>query len=291
MYNNQYLIKPTNESSDRNNRYKKILDREEKAISLREAYDSFSLNVQNFLVSESINFVLQHCLENKSDADREYGKVLCEQFVLEQDSSRLLSKFRKGSLLLHEMAVVINETYDDVMCKVDKDNTLTFVVKNSDKEHFYDKLSNLSTDKACKEINKRCCKAAEDFVQNSINDKLDMEDAATKAKEKINSIKADTEDKKKELQQEYARMYKGIANKIVYERPKNVYEQMIYSATNNIVKDKELSSKFVNESGKLDVNSIRDKIDVMYRFLETVNTIKIQEVNESYIKTILENIV
>lgn len=288
MYSNQYLIKPT--SSRGNNRYQDFREREEKAISLRESYDKFSLNVQNFLVSESINFLLQPSLEGKSNEDKEYGRVLCEQFVNENGSSNLLRKFNRSSQLLHELYSIIKETYDDVMCKVDKQDNLSFVIKPSDKRDFYNKLSEISPDCVSKEVNERTCKAAQEFIQNNINDKLDMEQIAAETKEKIDNIKEKSKEKKEELQQEYANIAKAKMNQIVYNRKKNVYEQMVHSFASQAVKNDELHGKFVNESGKLDMNYITEKVDVMYRFLETINTAKIYDVNESYILELIESI-
>ena len=288
MYNNQYLIKPTYRGND--SKRQNYWEREEKEISLRESYDKFSLNVQNFLVSESINFLLQPCLEGKSKENKEYGKVLCEQFVIENGSSNLLRQFGRKSQLLYEISNIVHEIYDDVMCKVDKQDALTFVIKPSDKKDFYNKLSDLSPEEISKEVNERTCKAAQEFIQNNINDKLDMEEIAAKTKEKIDNVKATNTEKKKELQKEYANMAKVRMNQIVYNRKKNVYEQMVHNFTNQIIKNENLYPSFVNESGKLNMDSITEKVDVMYRFLETINTAKIYDVNESYISELLDSI-
>lgn len=289
MHSNQYLINPTYNSRG-NDRYQEFRDREEKKISLRESYSKFSLNVQNFLVSESINFLLQPCIEDKNVADKNYGRVLCEQFVNERGASNLLRGFRRNSYLLHEIYSIVNETYDNIMCKVDKQDELSFVIKPSDKKDFYDKLADLSSEEITKKVNERCCKAAQDFIQNNINDKIDMEDIAIKTKEKIDNIKAKSQEKKKELQQEYANIARREMNKIVYNRRKNVYEQMVHNFADQVLKNESLRSNFINESGKLDMDSITEKVDVMYRFLETINTAKICKVNESYIKDVLDSI-
>ena len=271
MYNNPYEIKPSNT-------YSNTLERERERMQVRSQYTEFCKSVHRFLVSESINYILQSCLDGKSNEDKEYGRVLCEQFVSEEDSYSLLRRFNKESLMLHEMYLAINETYDNIMCKIDKEDNLTFTIKPSDKKDFYDRLSDISTSEVCKKVNERSCKAAEEFIQANINDKLDM--------------KADTDEKKKELTEECTRIAKQQMNQIL-QRPKGLYEQLVNSLANSALtsKDESVSSVFLNESGKINLDIVKEKVDVMYRFLETVNSAKIKTINESYISDLLSSIV
>ena len=285
MYNNPYEIKPSNT-------YSNTLERERERMQVRSQYTEFCESVHRFLVSESINYILQSCLEGKSNEDKEYGRVLCEQFVNEEDSCSLLRRFNKESLMLHEMYLAINETYDNIMCKIDKEDNLTFTIKPSDKKDFYDRLSDISTSEVCKKVNERSCKAAEEFIQANINDKLDMEEIAAETKKRIDNIKADTDEKKKELTEECARIAKQQMNQIL-QRPKGLYEQLVNSLANSALtsKDESVSSTFLNESGKINLDIVKEKVDVMYRFLETVNSAKIKTINESYISDLLSSIV
>ena len=285
MYTNPYEIKPSNT-------YSNTLERERGRMQVRSQYTEFCEGVHKFLVSESINYILQSCLEGKSNSDREYGRVLCEQFVEEEGSYSLLRRFNRESLMLHEMYLAINETYDSIMCKIDKDDNLTFSIKPSDKKDFYDKLSDISTTEVCKKVNERSCKAAEEFIQANINDKLDMEEIAAQTKERIDNIKADTDEKKKDLTEECTRIAKHQMNQIL-QRPKGLYEQLVNSLANGIItsKDSSVSEGFLNESGKINIDVVKEKVDVMYRFLETINSAKIKNINESYISDLLNSIV
>ena len=285
MYTNPYEIKPSNT-------YSNTLERERGRMQVRSQYTEFCEGVHKFLVSESINYILQSCLEGKSNSDREYGRVLCERFVEEEGSYSLLRRFNKESLMLHEMYLAINETYDSIMCKIDKDDNLTFSIKPSDKKDFYDKLSDISTSEVCKKVNERSCKAAEEFIQANINDKLDMEEIAAQTKERIDNIKADTDEKKKDLTEECTRIAKHQMNQIL-QRPKGLYEQLVNSLANGIItsKDSSVSEGFLNESGKINIDVVKEKVDVMYRFLETINSAKIKNINESYISDLLNSIV
>lgn len=283
MYNSPYELKPSNT-------YAESAERARKSMETLNQYNKFCESVQNFLVSESIYSILQPCLEGKSDADKEYGRVLCEQFVQEEDSYSLLRRFNRESLMLHEMYLAIMESYDNIMCKIDKEDNLTFTIKPSDKKDFYDKLSDVSTSEVCKKITERSCKAAEEFIQANINDKLDMEEIAAQTKENIDKIKSDTDEKKKELQEECVRMGRQRMAQVL-GRPKSFYEYLVHSLANGVLstENSDVKSAFVNESGKINMDMVREKADVMYRFLETINTAKIKSIDESYMFNILKS--
>lgn len=283
MYNSPYELKPSNT-------YAESAERARKSMETLNQYNKFCESVQNFLVSESIYSILQPCLEGKSDADKEYGRVLCEQFVQEEDSYSLLRRFNRESLMLHEIYLAIMESYDNIMCKIDKEDNLTFTIKPSDKKDFYDKLSDVSTSEVCKKITERSCKAAEEFIQANINDKLDMEEIAAQTKENIDKIKADTDEKKKELQEECVRMGRQRMAQVL-GRSKSLYEYLVHSLANGVLstENSDVKSAFVNESGKINMDMVREKADVMYRFLETINTAKIKSIDESYMFNILKS--
>lgn len=284
MYSSSYEIKPSHTYADSAERARKSMEN----LSL---YNKFCENVQNFLVSETIYSILQPCLEGKSINDQEYGRVLCEQFVKEEGSYSLLRRFNRESLMLHEMYNTIMEAYDNIVCKVDKEDNLSFTIKPSDKKNFYDKLSDVSTSEVCKKISERSCKAAEEFIQANINDKLDMEEIAAKTKERIDNIKAETDEKKKELTQECVRIGKENMARVI-ARPKGLYEHLVHSLANSIItsEDSEVKDHFINESGKINMELVKEKADVMFRFLETINTAKIKNIDESYIFGILKSI-
>lgn len=263
-----------------------------KSAEAQTKYNNFVNSLTPTLVAESLNYLLQKSLpETVCEADREYGRVLCEQYVKENNAGMMLKKFETKSLTLALLANAINESYTKIIAGTDKDG-LVISLKPSDKKDFYRTLENVDTESACKKITERVCKATEEFVQNNINDKLDMEEAAAKAKEKIDAVKASTQEEAANIKQHYANVYKEAVSNIAYgtTRKKNIYEQMVNNAAKEIVKSDDLKAVFFNESGKLDVDKITDKVTVMYTFMEMVNTMKIQDVNEAYVEDCLKSI-
>lgn len=286
MYRKQYLIENAREgeymTTDSEARY---FERRK----LDEKFDNFASSLKSFLVSESIDFILNKVLNEKSQELKHAGRILCESFVEEIGTSTLIRKFEHESCILAEMASIINETYDRVMCKVDKNNGLTFCMKPSDKKDFYDKLADVDVDKVVDKIHKRCCDATAEYIQNNVNDKLDFEDIASETQKKIDNIKADSKEKRDAMVKEYTLMAKGKADS-VRNRRKNIYEAMINILSSKAIKNPAQYPKFVTESGTVNYDRIVETVDVMYGFLETVNTAKIYNVDNRYIKSVLESI-
>lgn len=291
MLNNQYLINSGRANNGKNYYSQSVYEqKQEKLLQTKRKLSEFAENTMNMLVAEAIYYIFEQSLTGKSSQDKEYGKVLCEQYVRENNATILVNKFKTKSLLLAEMALAINETYSDIMAKVDKNDELTFVIKPSDKKNFYDKLEGLSPENVAEKINARVCQAAEEFVQNNINDKLDIEEITRKTKERIDSAKASSQEKLDAIRQEHANMGRCMINTITEKRTRNLYEHMINLTCNQILKNEELKSKFVTEDGKLNMDMIVEKVDTMYRFVETINTAKIQDVTVPYINSLLAGI-
>ena len=57
--------------------------------------------------------------------------------------------------------------------------------------------------------------------------------------------------------------------------------------TENIVKDNAIRESYMTEDGTLDVDLAVESAKVMYGFLETLNTIQIEKVDEKYIANII----
>lgn len=269
-----------------------LQERAEKAALSRESYSKFVDSIPATLMAETMNFILQKSLdEGVSESDRELGKVLCEQYVSENNCMAMLRRFKTKSQLLAEAACNIEKSSAKIISDTDK-NALNFSIKPSDKKDFYKGLEDLSVDEVCKKINKRVCDAAEEFIQNNINDKLDMEELAQKTKEKIDAVKASTPEMEEKIKQEHANLYHEKINNIANgtSRRKNVYEQMVNTAATTAVKNKEQYGAFINESGKLDVDKITEKVHVMYTFLEMLNTAKIRDIDETYVQECINSI-
>lgn len=265
----------------------------ENAMKLKREYSEFITNSRDYFLSEAMNMILQKSLnENTSSEDREYGKALIEGFVKENTSLKLLTEFGKKTLLLAGIADVVKEAHQKVIHSCKEGDSKTFKITKSINDEFFDKLIGLSDEKITEKINQRVCDSLENYVQSNVNDKQNLEELAEKTAEKINNIKARNAEEKDKIMKEFTNQY----NKQVYEikqranRKVGVYEQLVHSVTRGIVSEQNILESFTEESGKLDMSKIRNKVTVMYTFLEMLNTTKMANVNEAYLENIIKNI-
>lgn len=273
-------------------RYLADKKRTDEARQAKLEYSNFITNSRDYFLAESINMILQESLnEDTSEENRNYGKALVESFVKENTSLKLLSEFSARSLFLANIAEIVKEAHQQVVhsCKEGDDRSLK--ISKTVNDDFFDKLIGLKDDQITEKINQRVCDSLENYVQANVNDKLDLEELAEKTKEKIENIKARNQEEKEKIAESYTLQYNKQVNAIKQRanRKVSVFEQMMHSTTRSIVSDKPLLESFTNESGKLDVERIKDKVTVMYTFLEMVNTTKIAKVDEKYIANIFKN--
>lgn len=268
---------------------KMVAEQREKADRRRNNYNKFLTESKEFLVAEAMNQMLLQCLPNDLDPQlKAVGKNCCENFVKEEGVSNILKNCKK-TLFLNEFAIILEETHKKVVLGAADSKKDDFEIDNSTMRAYYDKLRGMNYEPMCKAIVTRVADAEKDFVQSNIKDKEQIESAAEKAKDKIDSIKAKDEDTAENIKEEFAIMYKREISDIENRR-RNVLESIIRHMGKNIVADEANRSGFVQENGKLNMNRIIDTSEVMYTFLEMVNTTQLKEVNASYLENVIKSI-
>lgn len=259
----------------------------------RGRYSTFLENMKTFYLSEALYHILGECVEEGTDLMPTFGREICRSFVREEGYENLMRRFRSGTHTLAMVASVVDEACSSTEKKVNKENELSFVIQNKDKDKFYDDLKNLPTDEVCKKITERVCNAAEEFVQRNITKKADIEDIASKTKERIDAAKAKYDEKMAEkVQKEQMAMYKREVDKIRNSSPtRNVYEHMMNITSDAILNSNDnIRSNYIDESGKFNMSKVENRVHVMYTFLEMVNSLRMKNVNNKYITECLASI-
>lgn len=274
---NQEHARMVNEQRERNDRR-------------RANYNKFLTESKDFLIVEGMYQLLNKCLPNLEDYYlKSVARNCCENFVREEGAANILRKC-KSTLFLNEFCNVVEETYKKIIHgAADNDKCDDFEIANSDMEEYYGKLRKLNYEPMCNTIITRVVEAEKDFVTANMKDKEKMEDAASKAAEKIDSIKAKDEDTAEAIKAEFTNMYKREVDTIG-QRRRNILESIVRRMSQNIVTNDEIRQNFIQESGKLNMNKIIDTTEVMYAFLEMVNTTQIKEVDSKYLETVLMSI-
>lgn len=267
----------------------KMLNEQRDKADLRRAnYNKFLVESKDFLIVEAMNKMLLQCLPDLNPQLESVARNCCEIFVKEEGATNILRRC-KSTLFLNEFCNIVEETYKSVIHGAADEKEDVFQIDNSTMKGYYDKLRTLNYEPMCNTIITRVAEAEKDFVASNIKDRAKLEDAAEKAKEKVDAIKAKDEGSEDKIKEEFAIMYKKDINRI-NNRSKNILESIISHMGEGIVKSDNFRGQFVQESGKLDTNRIIDTAEVMYAFLEMVNTTGIKEVDTAYIESVIKSI-
>ena len=287
---------PVNESAyAARNRYLNDKKLAEEKLQAQREYTEFISNSKEYLVSEAINMILQKSLdEETSEENRTYAKALVEGFVKENGASKLVNDFSRKSLLLASISSVVKEAHEKIIHGCANGDNKTYKITKTVNDEFFTKLVGLNDNKITEKINQRVCDSIEDFVQANVNDKLDLEELAEKTKERIESAKtkAKNSDEAKRIEESLVMQYQKQVNQIKNRsnRKVGVYEQIMHSMTQGVVSDSAVLESFTSNSGKLDMEKIKGKVNVLYTFLEMLNTTKIVNVDEAYVEKVLKEI-
>lgn len=171
-------------------------------------------------------------------------------------------------------------------------------VEDSDKEKDKDEIFTQLEDeedvqKAIEIIRNRVADAEETFIKNNAEDKKKIDELLNKISTNVKTVEdlGDKDPKKAQVAQEAVRECKQKIDKIYNGQVSTIFEKMSRILTQNIVKNSALKERYVTEDGQLDVDLVMESAKVMYGFLETLNTLQIEKVNDKYIANILNEMV
>ena len=268
--------------------------KEERAKRQR-AYSEFATNVRNEILGDVIKGIYIGALQENT-ALTENGiclaESLVENFIKESNGAvSVLSKISGKTYALDYIKSVVEGTVDSILEDVDPENPESMEVPEEKKEEMYDDLSKEEDiNKAVQLIAQRVTDAEEEFIKKNNEDKKALEDIATRFNERIKKVEDDVtveDEDKEELQQESSRLAKRLANNVRESKSRNVFEQVVINLTTSILKDKNLREEYTSEEGKLDMGSVIESAKCIYGFLETVNTLKLNNVDAKYIQEAL----
>lgn len=170
----------------------------------------------------------------------------------------------------------------------DVDTTVDGDTENKGK--IFDDLENEDdVQKAIELIRTRVADAEETFIRNNAEDKKKIDELLNKISTNVKTVEtlSEKDPKKAQVATEAVREYKRKINDVYREKSFTVFGKMANILTENIVKDNAIRESYMTEDGTLDVDLAVESAKVMYGFLETLNTIQIEKVDEKYIANII----
>lgn len=289
-YHNSETVKVNEQQQLANEKRLALMEAANRTNDKAKKLSSFLVEAKNMLVTEAIYKLVKDSLpDTVSESLLNTAKNITANFVVEEGADSLLNRFKTKTCFLSEMSNIVTETYEKVVEAAKETFQDDFTIKNSDLEAFYDRLGQLDYDKMTLAIRDKVGKAEEKFVQDNVTDRVNMEEFAEKTKEKIDAIKAKDQDTEDAIKQEQTRVYKETMNSML-DRKKGILEALVNKTSESIITDSGMREAYTLESGKLNMPAIIDTAEIMYTFLEAVNTAKIKDVTPDYISKVIESI-
>ena len=265
-------------------------------LEQRYAYDerqrllnAFTSESRDFLLSESLFHIMKKCFPSTiNESLLMKGRAIINSFIEEESSTTLLNQFKTKTVFLSELANIIESTHKKVLHSCEGKDA-PFKINNSDMKAFHNRIDNMDIDSITKEIVSRVTKAEENFAKATLKDKETLEELAEKTKQNIDNVRAKDSDVENGIKQEYSALYKVQVDNIL-NRKKSILESIVLRTSKAVVTEQSILEQFTKDNGKLDMQKIIDLSEVMYTFLEMVNTIKIKNIDSNYLNKTLSSI-
>lgn len=247
---------------------------------------SFKESVSHALLSECIYRVYRDAmrLELLQEANiPTMMRAMISEFINE-DYSDILYKMRTKTPVLSEMYNLIDSTKKKINESIDNEDPSSFRIDKDIKDDFFEQLDTMDTESISSAIRNRVTDAITDFLVANREDHDRIMDTLELTKDKLAQIK----DEPEEIKESYERLSKRHISKI-RNRKKGVFESMVMAMCESVLKDDSLKEQFM-EGAKLNMPKITDRIETMYTFIETVNTMRLYDVNEEYMESLIESL-
>lgn len=189
-----------------------------------------------------------------------------------------------------------NDSTEEIDVEVDEEpeDITNKDISPETKEEMLDKLEKEEdTDKAVDIIAQRISSAEEEFIKKNAQDKQKIEDIVNDINDRINGAKADpnnSDEDMEEIEQECTLEMKRKINAIRDDRPHSVFEMMVRQLSEGIMNDQTLMEDYCDQNGKINIDTVVEVTRSIYGFLEFVNTVQLEKVNEAYIKHVIDSI-
>lgn len=261
-----------------------LINMQAETAKIKNSYQKFSEDTKSMFLAECIYDLLHKAMgiHMESTVNNNIKRGLVNNFIKENGVNNLLGNFKTGSVLLAEYAYLVNKYHAMVLESVDKKKPETFTIVPEIKDKFFEELNIENSKSVVDHIRNRVSDAMEEFIQGNINNKLEIEDTIRDTQEKIEKAKT------KEVKESYEMLAKKKISTIKSKANNNVFGSMVKAMSEHVMRDPSVKDEYL-VNNKIDIDKIVERCEILYTFLETINTAKIVKVDEAYIKEILDN--
>ena len=268
-----------------NESYTDVVNRRNSAESTMAKYRQFSVDTKKALLSECIYRLFDASLRKTRPTPQleSICRNMTNEFINENGCENLLRRFRTASEMLSEMSYIVDKYHAIITEKADKTNEDSFKIDPGTKDKFFEELDCVNADEVVYTIRNRVMDAMNDFVDKNTIDKMEIKEVLKDTKEKIDMLKDNTSE---EIQESYAINAKKKISNIRNNRPKTIFENMVTSLVRKAYTNEDYKQIYM-EGVQVDMDKVVENCEILYTFLEMVNTSKMINVNEEYVESIL----
>ena len=269
----------------------------DKAHENIRSYMEFSKVVKEDLLTKALQSITLGALSETLSIEDQHLIItenLIRGYIKEHGGvDRVLESFKGKTYVLDTIRCLVEDEHEEIMDDVDKDNPETQEVPEEKETSIQDDMDKEDDIHAAVDtIAQRISDAEEEFIRQNAEDKRKIEELTKQVNDRLEAVKQDRdtdEETADEIEQEATNMFKRKVTAVRNDRRRGVLEQMVRNLSESIIKNESLRENFTEANGHLNMASIVENATCMYGFLETVNTLKLDRVDESYIEKIIRN--
>lgn len=272
-----------------------ILGIEATAKRTQDKYNTFVESLKCSLLGECFYRVISESLNPRLASDNECQTIargLINNYINENGVNEILDKMRTKSYLLSEMHEIVTDTVKSVREGLDMSDPNSLFMTTSAKDTFMDKVNATDAEDVVEAIGDRVTAATDEFIRNNAEDKETIKSILAKTKDSTEDItgNAGIEDSEKEDIIESMNLLAKRKITDVRAKSNNIFGTMVTETAMSVMRDKEgsLKREFMSE-GRINIPKIVDRVTVMYTFLEALNTMKLEKIDEAYLDKVIKS--
>ena len=250
-------------------------------------------DVKKALLSEALLGIYQNVFINSSIREEALTESLMNQYIDENGTTNILKKMKySDNLILKNLYEAVMEKSDEITKDATLDDPSTQIIDKDNIKDFWKEIDNSEdVEDATNIIRLRVANAEEDFVNRNQQDKANIDTILKDTASRIQTAKSGNDNEYAEdVEESETRLAKDRIYQIQHESRRNVFDRMVRSLSEVVVKNEDIKKEFTLENGRLDMDRIVESVRCMYGLLEMVSTLGLENVDEKYIEDTIKSI-
>lgn len=250
-------------------------------------------DVKKTLLSEALLGIYQNVFINSSIREEALTESLMNQYIDENGTTNILKKMKySDNLILKNLYEAVMEKSDEITKDATSDDPSTQIIDKDNIKDFWKEIDNSEdVEDATNIIRLRVANAEEDFVNRNQQDKANIDTILKDTASRIQTAKSGNDNEYAEdVEESETRLAKDRIYQIQHESRRNVFDRMVRSLSEVVVKNEDIKKEFTLENGRLDMDRIVESVRCMYGLLEMVSTLGLENVDEKYIEDTIKSI-